>query len=79
MSAERVWFCWSFEQCCPHIETEAAGVRTNLRAFIENRPVSYVPIGVFDSMEAAHEFGQRLREQLEQRYDARRRQRGIAP
>lgn len=70
MSAERVWLCWSFEQACPHIESEADGLRANLRAFVANRPVSYVPIVVFESDAAAQAFADKLRSEFRSRYDA---------
>ncbi len=70
MSAERVWLCWSFEQSCPHIESEADALRTNLRAFVLNRPVSYVPIAVFLNEDAARAFADQLRCEFEKRYEA---------
>lgn len=77
MSGGRVWLCWSFSQCAPHIEEEGEGLRINLRAFILNRPVDYVPIGVFDSVEAAGEFADKLRAEFEKRYDTKREAQGL--
>ncbi len=76
MSAERCWLCWSFDQACPHIESEAEGLRTNLRAFVANRPVSYVPIAVFADHEAARAFADTLRGEFSKRYDAKCQERG---
>ena len=77
MSAGRVWLCWSFSQCAPHIEDEDEGLRTNLRAFAENRPVDYVPIAVFASRAAAQAFVEAKRAAFERRYDARRNKKGL--
>lgn len=68
---ERWWLCWSSRQACLHIESEAEGLQTNIRAFQENRPVDYVPIAVFDNMEAASNFAGRLRGMMCQRHDQR--------
>jgi hypothetical protein len=76
MSAERVWLCWSFDQACPHIESETEGLRTNLRAFVANRPVSYIPIAVFQSDEEARAFAEELRAEFRARYDAKSQERG---
>lgn len=77
MSAERVWLCWSPSQCATHIESEEDGLRINLRAFVENRPVNYIPIAVFASRDEAHVFFEAHREQFEQRYNAMRKRKGL--
>lgn len=69
MNTERIWVCWSFEQGCFHIEPEERGLQINLQAFVLNNPVSYVPIGVFDSHEAASEFCDRWREEANKRLE----------
>ncbi|TXH17576.1 MAG: hypothetical protein E6R03_03630 [Hyphomicrobiaceae bacterium] len=66
----RWWLCWSFRQACPHIETEAEGLRTNLEAFADNRAVDYVPIGVFQSLEEAGATADRLRAVMQERNEA---------
>lgn len=76
MSSNRVWLCWSFSQCAPHIEDEADGLRINLRAFVENRPGDYVPIAIFSSRDEAHAFFEAHRTQFEQRYNAMRKRKG---
>ena len=53
---ERWWVCYSFRQHAVHLEKEAEGLATNLRAFQLNRPVDYVPLAVFDDREAARVF-----------------------
>ena len=66
---ERWWACYSFRQHAVHLETEAEGLATNLRAFQLNRPVDFVPLAVFDSHEAARAFlreVQGIRNQREQ-------------
>jgi hypothetical protein len=73
----RVWLCWSFSQCAPHIESEADGLRSNIRAFLENRAVDYVPIAVFDSDEEAHNFLKAKRSLFEGKYSEHRDRRGF--
>ena len=75
--AGRVWLCWSFSQCAPHIESEADGLRTNLQAFLENRSVDFVPIGIFDNDEQAQEFFEAKRAFFEAKYNAHRDRRGV--
>lgn len=60
MSAERVWLCWSPSQQAVHIESEAEGCKTNLRAFVLNQPIDYVPLAVFPNREAASEFARQI-------------------
>jgi hypothetical protein len=62
MSAGRVWLCWSPSQQSVHIETEAEGCKTNLRAFVLNRPIDYVPLAVFPNREAASEFARQIQD-----------------
>ena len=62
MSAERVWLCWSPSQQAVHIESEAEGCKTNLRAFVLNQPTDYVPLAVFPNREAACEFAQQVQD-----------------
>ena len=62
MNSSRIWICYSFEQDCVHIEEEDIGLEINLRAFAQNRPVSYIPLAVFSSIAAASECAERLRE-----------------
>ena len=65
----RWWACYSFRQHAVHVESEAEGLETNLRAFRLNRPVDFVPLAVFDDREAASEFlrsVQALRNQRQQ-------------
>lgn len=70
MRVERFWLCWSFSQACPHIESEVVGIETNLQAFLNNRPVDYVPIGVFESEEAAARFADAVHHRFNQRHHA---------
>ena len=70
MSAERVWLCWSASQQAVHIEYEAEGCRTNLQAFVLNRPTDYVPLAVFPNREAASEFARQIQELRNQREQA---------
>ena len=67
MSAERVWLCWSASQQAVHIEYESEGCRTNLRAFVLNRPIDYVPLAVFPNREAASQFARKLQEVRDKR------------
>ena len=63
----RFWLCWSPQQNCFHIESEAEGLRTNQDAFAEDSKVDYVPIGIFHSREAADATASRFRDEMEQR------------
>ena len=74
---KRVWLCYSFSQCATHIEDEEDGLRINLRAFAENRPVDYIVIGIFASRDEAHAFFEVHRAQFEQRYNAMRKRKGL--
>ncbi len=76
MSGERFWLCWSFDQACPHIESEVEGLRSNLQAFVLNRPVSYIPIAVFQSDAEARAFAEELRAEFSARYAAKSQERG---
>ncbi len=69
MSAERFWLCWSASQQAVHIESETLGFKTNLRAFVLNRPTDYVPLAVFPNREAASEFARQLQEVRNKRQD----------
>lgn len=60
MSTERVWLCWSSSQQAVHIESEAVGCETNMRAFVLNLPTDYVPLAVFQNREAASEFARQI-------------------
>ena len=71
MRAERHWLCWSFQQAMPHIESEAEGVRKNLRAFQANRPVDFVPIAVFHSHDEAMAFASTLHDAMARRQEAK--------
>ena len=61
MSARRVWLCWSPSQQAFHIETEADGLKINLRAFVENRPVDFIPIAIFGSRKSANKFTEQIK------------------
>ena len=66
---ERWWACYSFRQHAVHLEAEADGLATNLRAFQLNRPVDFVPLAIFEDREAAQSFlrsVQSMRNQREQ-------------
>jgi hypothetical protein len=65
--SERWWACYSFRQHAVHLETEAEGLATNLRAFQLNRPVDFVPLSVFDTHEAARAFLRTMQEIRNQR------------
>jgi hypothetical protein len=78
VNTKRVWLCWSFAQCAPHIEDEEYGLRINLRAFVENRPGDYVPIAIFANRDEAHAFFEAHRAQFEQRYNAMRKRKGLS-
>lgn len=61
MSHWRVWLCWSASQQAFHIENEADGLKINLRAFTENRPVDFVPIAIFASRKSANKFTEQVK------------------
>ncbi len=44
---------WSHNQRCFHIETVTDALQMNLRAFHEQRPLDYIPLGIYDSKEEA--------------------------
>jgi hypothetical protein len=69
MSAERVWLCWSASQQAVHVETEAAGCKTNLRAFVLNQPTDFVPLAVFPNREAAREFAREIQDIRDKRQE----------
>jgi len=67
MSTGRVWLCWSGSQQAVHIEFEAEGCKTNMRAFVLNRPIDYVPLAVFPNRAAASEFARQIQEVRDKR------------
>lgn len=71
MSAERVWLCWSASQQAVHIETEVEGYKTNLRAFVLNQPIDYVPLAVFSDAEVASEFAWQIQDIRNKRQDGK--------
>ena len=54
INQDRHWVCWSHSQQCFHIETETEGIKTNLSAFFENRPMDYIVVGVFADRQKAY-------------------------
>ncbi len=52
----RWWASYSFRQCAVHLEEEREALTTNLHAFLQNRPVDFVPLGVFDTEKEARLF-----------------------
>lgn len=78
MSAERVWLCWSPTEQAVHIESEAEGCKTNLRAFVLNRPIDFVPLAVFPNQEAAREFARQIQDIRNKRQEGQPGNRGEA-
>lgn len=62
MSAERVWLCWSASQQAVDVRDESESCEANLRAFVLNQPVDYVPLAVFPNREAAREFARQIQD-----------------
>jgi hypothetical protein len=67
VSAGRFWLCWSPSQQAVHIEDEADGCENNLRAFVLNQPVDFVPLAVFDTHNAASKFALHIQEMRNRR------------
>jgi hypothetical protein len=51
---------WSESQQQFHLIRFQKMLETNLTAFFEKRATSYIPIGIFDSMEEAEAFTRKL-------------------
>ena len=61
---------WSPDQRCFHIQKLGEALAKNLRAFLEDRPTGYHPVGLFASRReasAACEFLRRIRDARERR------------
>ncbi len=51
---------WSFKQRCWHIETVDDMLRSNLRAFAENRELEYIPVAIGITHKTANELSRML-------------------
>ena len=67
MSAERVWLCWSPTQQAVDVRDEAESCEMNLRAFVLNQPVGFIPLAVFDNRDEARKFASQVQEMRNQR------------
>ncbi len=67
MSTGRVWLCWSPSQQAVHVEDEGEGCKNNLRAFVLNQPVDFVPLAVFKTRAAANKLVRQIQEMRKQR------------
>jgi len=75
MNNNLVLVCWSASQGAARYETMEETLRTNMRAFRENRRNDYVPIAAFETMEEANAFCEKNHAEFERRADAHRKDR----
>jgi len=64
---EKTVVLWSHSQGYFHIETYAAMITINMRAYVEGRPMDYVLIAILDTHKEASEVIRRL-ESIKERH-----------
>ena len=64
---EKHWLCWSPRQNALRVESEAAGLQINQRAFRQGARLDYIPIGCYPSQDEAVAAADRLKPMLRER------------
>jgi hypothetical protein len=71
MKTEKYWLSWSPRQNALHVESETNGAAMNWRAFVANRKLDYIPIGLYPTLDAACAEAERLKPILVERDERR--------